>query len=733
MTDKMDLDDNVSGRSALRDAAEDQVGKSPDATQELRDKTLEAIIHELQVHQIELEMQNKELHLAQVEADRSRERYLDLFDFAPVGYFTLDKNALVLEANLTGADLLGIERISLIDKPLTSFIHKDDQDTFYFHLKQVLQTRTQHICEIKLAQPGGAWFHAQLQSVRMADPEGGDGRFRTVMSDITDRVLTQDALRSAQEELELRVKERTADLLKAKEELELEIVERKLAAEREQLLGAAIEHTAEGIVITDATGIIQYVNPAEETISGYSRDELIGQGAEIFKSDKHDEDFHSNMWETITSGKVWSGRFINRKKYGTEYHEDSTISHVYDKSGKITNFIVVKHDVTQKLVLQEQLFQAQKMESIGTLAGGFAHDFNNRLQVIDGCLDLILSNKDLPETVKSEMEVIKETVDSSVELIKGMMVFSRKAPVKFKTIELNKVVAQTRSMLTRAMPKVIEIDILLADDLWATKGDKTQIGQILMNLAINARDAMPDGGKITVQTQNTILNEEYHRFDPLVKPGRYALIEVSDTGTGMDKETVSHIFEPFFTTKEPGKGTGLGLSVVYGIVEKHSGRIICDSEPSVGTTFRLYFPAIEEVPEEKYSVKKEPPRGKCETILVVDDEPDFLVIASRLLKGANYRVITTSNGKDALELYEKHRGELRLVILDLLMPGMGGQKCLEEILKIDTRAKVLIATGVSVENELAELAIKTGAKGSIHKPYDIDLLLTAIRNILDRD
>jgi PAS domain S-box-containing protein len=553
------------------------------------------------------------------------------------------------------------------------------------------------------------------------------------MSDITDRVLTQDALRSAQEELELRVKERTADLLKAKEELELEIVERKRAAEREQLLVAAIEQAAEGIVITDAAGIIQYVNPAEENISGYSSDELIGQGADIFKSDKHPADFHTNMWATITAGKVWSGRFINRKKDGTEYHEDSTISPVYDKSGKLTNFIAVKHDVTKQLALQEQLFQAQKMESIGTLAGGFAHDFNNRLQVIDGCVELILSNKDLPETVKSEMEVIKETVDGSVELIKGMMIFSRKAPVKFKTIELNKVVAQTRSMLTRAMPKVIEIDILLADDLWATKGDKTQIGQILMNLAINARDAMPDGGKITVQTQNTILDEEYHRFDPLAKPGRYALIEVSDTGTGMDKETVSHIFEPFFTTKEPGKGTGLGLSVVYGIVEKHSGRIICDSEPSVGTTFRIYFPAIDQVPEKRYSKKVKPPRGAGETILMVDDEPDFLVIASRLLKGANYRVITTSNGKDALELYEKHRGELRLVVLDLLMPAMGGQKCLEELLNIDPGAKVLIATGVSVENELAELAIKTGAKGSIHKPYDIGLLLTAIRDILDRD
>ena len=334
----------------------------------------------------------------------------------------------------------------------------------------------------------------------------------------------------------------------------------------------------------------------KESLSGYTRDELVGQNPDIFKSDFHDDNFYDKLWETINSGKVWSGRFINRKKDGTEYKEDTSISPVYNKSGNLTNFVAVKHDVTKQIEIQEQLFQAQKMEAIGTLAGGFAHDFNNKLQVIAGYVELILFNKDLPETLISELDQINQTVVSCTELIKGMMVFSRKTPVGLQPIAINKIVEQTRSMLTRSIPKMIEIELLLADDIWSINAVSNQIDQILTNLAINARDAMPDGGKLTMKTQNITLDEEYCSIDPVAKPGRYVLIEVSDTGTGMDKETVSHIFEPFFTTKESGKGTGLGLAVVYGIVEKHGGRIVCDSEPSVGTTFRVYFPAIEDRP-----------------------------------------------------------------------------------------------------------------------------------------
>jgi len=512
----------------------------------------------------------------------------------------------------------------------------------------------------------------------------------------------------------------------------LDVTERNRAEKSRKLLSAAIEQSAEAVIITDANGTIQYVNPAQEILSGYNHDELIGRTPNVLKNDFHDVDFHKQLWDTIGVGEAWSGRFVNKKKDGTEYHEDASISPVYDKSGNLTNFVAVKHDVTKQVALQEQLLHAQKMEAIGTLAGGFAHDFNNKLQVIDGYVDLMLFDKDLPETLKQDMRIIKQAVDSSAELIRGMMVFSRKTPIDLLPIDLNKLVAQTGSMLARSISKMIEIDLLLADDLWAIKAAPNQIDQILMNLAVNARDAMPDGGRLTIETKNIVLDEEYCSFDPLVKPGRYVLIEVSDTGTGMDKETASHIFEPFFTTKEAVKGTGLGLAVVYGIVEQHGARIICDSAPSVGTTFRIYFPAIEEVHEEEYFENKEPPRGQGETLLLVDDEPNLVVIVSRQLVGANYRVIKASNGNEALNLYEKHREEIRLVILDLLMPGMSGKQCLEALLKLDPNVRVLVASGAmnsAIEADLKEI----GAKGLIAKPFETSQLLEEIRKIIDED
>jgi two-component system, cell cycle sensor histidine kinase and response regulator CckA len=312
------------------------------------------------------------------------------------------------------------------------------------------------------------------------------------------------------------------------------------------------------------------------------------------------------------------------------------------------------------------------------------------------------------------------------------MVFSRKTPIELQTIELNKLVEQTRSMLSRSISKTIEIDLLLADDLWTIKAAPNQIDQILMNLAVNASDAMPDGGRLAIKTDNIVLDDEFCSAYPNTKPGRYALITVADTGAGMNKKTASRIFEPFFTTKDKDKGTGLGLAVVYGIVEGHGGMICCDSEPSVGTAFRIYFPAIEEVSEEQYSEKKEPPRGQGETILLVDDEPHLVDIVFRQLMSANYRVIKASNGKEALSHYEEHREQISLVILDLLMPEMSGKLCLEALRELNPNVRVLIASGAlnsQIEVDLTEI----DAKRFIAKPFDTPQLLEKIRQIIDEE
>ncbi|MFH0958143.1 MAG: PAS domain S-box protein [Pseudomonadota bacterium] len=511
-----------------------------------------------------------------------------------------------------------------------------------------------------------------------------------------------------------------------------DITERKQFEESQRLLSTAIEQAAEAVVITDSNGIIQYVNPAEEKSSGYGRDELIGKGVDIFKSDKHDDIFYGDLWATIRSGKVWTGHFINRKKDGSLYHEDATISPVYDQSGNLANFVSVKHDITKQIELQEQLFQAQKMEAIGNLAGGFAHDFRNMLQVVMGSLELIEFNKDLPDHLRTDLARIRKAATSGAELVKGMLVFSRKTSVQLEPLNLNELVEQVESLLARTIPKMIKMDVVKALDLSSIKGNSTQIEQILMNLAINAADAMPDGGTLTIRTVTTVLDEKFCSSHPGTKPGRYVLLSVTDTGSGMNEETIRRIFEPFFTTKGKGKGTGLGLAVVYGIVEQHAARIICESKPAIGTSFKIYFPAIEEVTHEQLSEKTESPKGQGETILVVDDEPEILEMISHQLTGANYKVIRASNARDAVELYEKHREEIQLVLLDLIMPEIGGKQCLEALRNMGPNIKVIIITGHNRRGMTQELK-EAGARDFILKPFDTPQLLEKIRKIIDEE
>jgi PAS domain S-box-containing protein len=379
-----------------------------------------------------------------------------------------------------------------------------------------------------------------------------------------------------------------------------DITDRKRAAEElrisEDKFSKAFHLNPDAILITRLVdGMIVTVNEGFTQIFGAREEEVIGKTAMELNIWLNPEDRNRVIEGLKTEGKVNNFEFSFRTKYGDNRY--GLISASIISLDGVAHALSITRDITESKIAREQLFQSQKMEAIGTLAGGFAHDLNNKLQIIKGYLDLILFNKDLPETIKTDLEVMTQAVDSSADLIKGLMVFSRKTPVELQPMGLNKLIASICSMLAHAIPKTIDIDIVAGDDLWAIIAVPNQIDQILMNLAINARDAMPDGGKLTMKTQNITLDEEYCRIDPVAKPGRYVLIEVSDTGTGMDKETVSHIFEPFFTTKEAGKGTGLGLSVVYGIVEQHGGRIVCDSEPSVGTTFKIYFPAIEDLAE----------------------------------------------------------------------------------------------------------------------------------------
>ncbi|MGA3285049.1 MAG: PAS domain S-box protein [Verrucomicrobiota bacterium] len=371
-----------------------------------------------------------------------------------------------------------------------------------------------------------------------------------------------------------------------------DITERKQTEEANARLATAVEQAAEVIVITDPKGVILYVNPAFERITGYTSSEVIGRNPRILKSGKHDAAFYQQMWDTLSHGKVWTGRVINKKKNGAFYEEEMSISPVFDSNGKIANYVAVKRDVTQEMALETQLRQAQKMEIIGQLAGGVAHDFNNILTVIQGNASL-LQNAELKPIEKTECtQQIVQAAERAASLTRQLLMFSRKQVMQPTNLSLNEVVAQMTKMLRRVLGENISLQSNYAANLPFIHGDPGMIEQILMNLVVNARDAMSGGGSLTITTGAKTLNKEQAEQSPGASPGLHVWLAVSDTGSGIAPENLPRIFEPFFTTKEVGKGTGLGLATVYGIVQQHHGWITVTSEVNQGTTFQIHFPAV---------------------------------------------------------------------------------------------------------------------------------------------
>ena len=511
-----------------------------------------------------------------------------------------------------------------------------------------------------------------------------------------------------------------------------EITERKNAESALQLekdkLRSILDNMNDAVRIVNSERDIEYINRAMEAdfgpVSGrkcheYFRDSLepckhCGNGDDIGGKPSHCE------WLSETTNKTY-------EIFDTP---------IQNADGSISR-LAIFHDITnrrkmeeEKEKLQAQLLQSQKMEAIGTLAGGIAHDFNNLLQVILGYSELMLGLKEADDPEYGDLQRIYQSAKSGAELVRRLMTFSRKIEPEFVPLNLNDQIKQAEQLLTRTIPKMVDIHLELSDDIGRINADPTQLEQILMNLTVNARDAMPEGGRLTVTTKTAILDEDYSKNHVETKPGRYVLLTVADTGRGMDKETVKRIFEPFFTTKELGRGTGLGLAVVYGIVQQHGGHIWCYSEPSGGTVFKIYFPVFESGEGSTEELAESPPLGGTETILVVDDEDEVRSLAQRSLVRAGYTVLTAVDGVEAIDLYRERGKEIGAVILDLMMPRMGGAQCLNELLKVDPTVKVVIASGHSSE-EGAEEYLESGARGFVEKPYESKILLNIVRSVLD--
>jgi PAS domain S-box-containing protein len=509
-----------------------------------------------------------------------------------------------------------------------------------------------------------------------------------------------------------------------------DVTQLKRWQEERNRLAIAVDQAADTIAITDEKGWIQYVNPAFEAVSGRTRSELIGKNIRTLKIRDDDPEYFKNMWETITSGHVWKDRVVQNQKNGQTRVVNVTVSPVRNSSGNIIAFVGIGHDVTEQVQLEAKLLQAQKMEAIGTLAGGIAHDFNNLLQVILGYSELMLAERKPTESDYADLERMRKAARSGAELVQRLLTFSRKVEPKPIPMDLNRQIRLVEKLLSRTLPKMIQIQVDPEEGLPEIAADPTQIEQVLMNLAVNARDAMPEGGRLIIGTTKNVLNEADCRALTGARPGEYVVLSVSDTGQGMDSETLEHIFEPFFTTKELGRGTGLGLATVYGICRQHGGFITCRSQVGQGATFSAFFPALERETVMELADSGVMPAFGTETILLVDDEDLVRDLGERILSRVGYTVLTAGNGRQALEIYEQEGDRIALIVLDLIMPEMGGRPCLKEILKLNPEARVLIASGYAGDLPVTE-SLQIGAKAFVGKPFRMNELLQQVRRVLD--
>jgi two-component system cell cycle sensor histidine kinase/response regulator CckA len=499
-------------------------------------------------------------------------------------------------------------------------------------------------------------------------------------------------------------------------------------------LAAAVEQAPASIMITDAAGVVQFVNPAFEAVSGWTRTEIVGRGANVLKSGRHDEAFYRELWRTIRRGEVWKGRMVNRARDGHLFTEDAVITPVLDDGGTIRSYVAVKRDVSDELVLKEALCQAQRLEGIGLLAGGIAHDFNNVLTVILSCAEALREELAAGGTpgprAREDVEEIHAAAARAADLTRQLLTFARRHPIEPVPLDLNGVLRRSERLLRRVIGEDVRLRVSLQDDLWAIRADPGQLEQVVLNLAVNARDAMPDGGAFVIETSNVVAERSHQHLLPGLSPGAYVRLSARDDGAGMTEEVRARAFEPFFTTKPPGEGTGLGLSTVYGIVKQSSGHIRVESAPGQGTSFELWFPRTAEAPRDPAAPRAAAPGGGTETVVLVEDDAQVRAVAERALVASGYRVLVAGGADDALRVAASEPGPIHLLVTDVVMPGTGGKPLAEEFSRRRPLAGVLFVSGYAEGAVTREGALPPGLR-FLPKPFTPADLVARVRAVLD--
>ncbi|MFH2066135.1 MAG: PAS domain S-box protein [Pseudomonadota bacterium] len=626
---------------------------------------------------------------------RRNEEFLDkVVEYIPNMIFVKDAQTLkFVRFNKAGEQLVGYSRKELLGKTDHDFFPKEEADFFTAKDRQVLDSR-------KLVEIPEEIIHTRnnedrilcTKKIPILDDTGVPQYLLGISEDITERKQAEASIRK---------------------------------------LSQAIEQSPVSIIITDVTGRIEFVNAAFTKVTGYSYNEVLGLNPSTFKSGETTAEEYSLLWKTIRSGGVWQGEFHNRKKNGELFWEQATIAPVRDADNVITHYVAVKEDITERKNLEDQLRQTQKMEAVGQLAGGVAHDFNNMLGVIIGYAELALGKTGLDDSLRKNLQGILAAGIRSSEITRQLLAFARKQTIVPRILDLNEIVEGMLKLLRRLIGEDIDLVWRPGAKLWPVKMDPSQIDQILANLCVNARDAIAGLGKVTIETQKAIFDKAYCAEHRGFSPGEYVMLAVSDNGSGMDKATMEKIFEPFFTTKGVGKGTGLGLSTVYGIVKQNDGFINAYSEPGHGSTFKIFFPRHTDLSsQEPKTVPESQNLSGQETILVVEDEILHLELVVQILERYGYQVLAASSPGEALLAAQKHIGKIHLLLTDLIMPEMNGRDLSKEITFFCPGIMCLVMSGYT-SNVIEDHGILDEGVHFIQKPFSMRHLAVRVRKILD--
>ncbi len=504
---------------------------------------------------------------------------------------------------------------------------------------------------------------------------------------------------------------------------------KRLEVER-NMLSHALKQVNEGLSVFDINGKILFVNEAFLDTFGYKREEILGTSIENLYSPVSGYDFQLHILPGTLKGG-WNGELKVKRNDGKEIMIFLATSPVKDEEGQPVVIVGVMSDITLRKQLEEQLRHSQKMEAIGQLAGGIAHDFNNLLTVIEGYIDLLQNKIKHQDSTFNYLAQIKKATDRAVSLTRQLLAFSRRQILQPKILDINQSIKDLTVMLQRLIGEHIELVTMLDADIWQIKADPNQIEQVIMNLVVNARDAMPDGGTLIIETRQVQLDSSYKRLHPDVEPGAYVQLSITDTGVGMSDEVRRRIFEPFFTTKEKGKGTGLGLATVYGIVKQSNGHIFVYSEVDRGTTFKIYFPAVKG--QKSFSHREcgeTKSRGSGQRILVVEDEYLVRELICDTLQTLGYKIFEASNGDQALKIYNKHKDEIDLVLTDLIMPVMNGKKLIEIITRDNPELQVLFMSGYD-DSAISKHGMLESGINYIQKPFSPRILANKLQEIFE--